>query len=109
MIPKPGKAVRGSRSGRPIMALLDLLGRRWALRILWELRGGPLTFAELQARCDAMSPSVLNQRINELRETRIVEHQRGGYRLSAEGMSLLESLAPLREWAKRWARRGELD
>jgi len=29
--------VRGSRSGRPIMALLDLLGRRWTLRIIWEL------------------------------------------------------------------------
>ena len=32
------RTVRGSRSGRPIMALLDLLGRRWTLRILWELR-----------------------------------------------------------------------
>ena len=32
-------SVRGSRTGRPIMALLDLLGRRWTLRILWELRG----------------------------------------------------------------------
>jgi DNA-binding HxlR family transcriptional regulator len=40
--PRPGTKVRGSSGGRPIMALLDLLGRRWALRILWELRGGPL-------------------------------------------------------------------
>ena len=31
--PKPGTRVRGSRTGKPIMALLDLLGRRWALRI----------------------------------------------------------------------------
>jgi len=87
------------------MALLDLLGRRWALRILWELRRGPLTFAELKERCDAMSPSVLNQRINELRETRIVEHERGGYRLTPEGKRLLAALAPLDEWAKRWSRR----
>jgi DNA-binding HxlR family transcriptional regulator len=105
MIPKPGRAVRGSRSGRPIMALLDLLGRRWTLRILWELRRGPLTFAELQARCDAMSPSVLNQRINELRENRILIHQQGGYRLSVEGVGLLGALAPLDDWSKRWARR----
>jgi DNA-binding HxlR family transcriptional regulator len=88
------------------MALLDLLGRRWTLRILWELRRGPLTFAELQARCDAMSPSVLNQRINELRENRILIHQQGGYRLSPEGVRLLAALAPLADWAKRWARRG---
>lgn len=52
--PKPGHKVRGSDTGRPIMALLDLLGRRWALRIIWELRATPLTFRELRTRCDAM-------------------------------------------------------
>ena len=104
MIPKPGRPARGSRTGRPLMALLDLLGRRWALRVLWELRRGPLTFAELQRRCDAMSPSVLNQRISELREARIIAHTQGGYRLTAEGKKLLASIAPLTEWARRWAR-----
>jgi DNA-binding HxlR family transcriptional regulator len=87
------------------MALLDLLGRRWTLRILWELRRGPFTFAELQARCDTMSPSVLNQRIGELRDSRIIEHRGDGYELTAEGKSLLASIAPLDDWAKRWARR----
>jgi DNA-binding HxlR family transcriptional regulator len=53
--PRPGAPVRGSATGRPIMALLDLLGRRWALRIIWELRDGPLTFRDLQAACDGMS------------------------------------------------------
>jgi len=86
------------------MALLDLLGRRWTLRVLWELRRGPLTFAELQRRCDAMSPSVLNQRISELRVARIIAHAGGGYRLTAEGKKLLASIAPLDKWAKRWAR-----
>ena len=37
------RSVRGSRTGRPIMALLDLLGRRWSLRIIWELREASLT------------------------------------------------------------------
>jgi len=58
------------------MALLDLLGRRWALRVMWELRSGPLTFRELRERCDGMSPSVLNDRLLELREADIVEHHR---------------------------------
>ena len=61
------RPVRGSSSGRPIMALLDLLGRRWALRLIWELREGPLVFRALQARC-GVSPSVLNTRLAELRE-----------------------------------------
>ena len=37
MSSKAKGSVRGSRTGRRIMALLDLLGRRWTLRILWEL------------------------------------------------------------------------
>src|SRR5947209_19457883 len=65
-IPRPGRQVRGSRHGRPIMALLDLLGRRWTLRLIWELRERPLTFRELQACCGSMSSSVLNQRLAEL-------------------------------------------
>ena len=54
------------------MALLDLLGRRWSLRILWELREEPGGFRALQARCDSMSPSVLSQRLGELQEAEIV-------------------------------------
>ncbi|MGH2892915.1 MAG: winged helix-turn-helix transcriptional regulator [Solirubrobacteraceae bacterium] len=89
------------------MALLDLLGRRWALRILWELRRGEsLTFRELQARCAEVSSSVLNDRLRELRTAGIVAAQAGqGYSLTREGLRLIEDLAPLDGWAKRWARR----
>ena len=105
--PRPGRPARGSATGRPIMALLDLLGRRWALRVLWELRAGePLTFRELQARCSEVSSSVLNDRLRELRGAGIVEAERGrGYSLTPEGSRLLEDLAPLDDWARRWARR----
>jgi DNA-binding HxlR family transcriptional regulator len=87
------------------MALLDLLGRRWALRILWELRQGPSTFAALQARCDGMSPSVLNQRVAELREAGVVELGDGGYALTPAGVELCRPLGELDAWAKRWAAR----
>ena len=101
--PKPGQPVRGSQTGRPIMALLDLLGRRWVLRVIWELRGEPLTFRELRERCDAMSPTVLNQRLHELRDTGIVEIAvSGGYALSAAGVSLLASMMPLVAWSEQW-------
>ena len=101
--PKPGAPVRGSRTGRPIMAALDLLGRRWALRVLWELRDGrPVSFRELRERCDSMSTSVLNQRLTELREAGVVETGEGGYRLTRRGRQLHEALAPLDGWAKRW-------
>src|SRR5690349_8624017 len=66
--PLPGRTVRGSTQGRPIMAALDLLGRRWTLRVLWELRDGPLGFRAIQAACDDMSSSVLRDRLHELTE-----------------------------------------
>lgn len=100
--PLPGRPVRGSATGRPIMALLDLLGRRWALRILWELRTGEPTFRELQHRCGGVSSSVLSGRLRELSEAGIVAHTGRGYALTPAGDDLLARLRSLSEWAARW-------
>lgn len=98
------RGVRGSRTGRPIMAVLDLLGRRWMLRVLWQLRDGPLTFRALREQCDDVSPSVLNTRLAEMRAAGLVEARTDeGYALTGEGGRLLEVLAPLNGWAGRWA------
>lgn len=102
--PLPGRAVRGSRTGRPVMALLDLLGRRGALRLLWELRDGhPQSFRLLRASAGDMSPSVLNDRLKELREAALVALGEGGYALTPHGASLLRHLAPLNRWAEGWS------
>ncbi len=84
------------------MALLDLLGRRWAMRAIWELRDGPLTFRELQRACGGISSSVLNDRLRELRAAGIVQD---GYELTPAGHDLLAAYKPLGEWARRWAER----
>lgn len=87
------------------MVLLDQLGRRWSLRILWELRLDALNFRELQSACDGASPSVLNTRLRELRDLQLVEHAPGkGYALSRMGQDLLRHFEPLSEWAAQWAR-----
>ncbi len=104
-IPRPGRPVRGSRSGAPIMALFDLLGRRWSMGVLWTLsEGDPCTFRELQGRCENISPTVLNARLKELRESGLVEHDGLGYRATATGRELYELLVPLGQWSKTWAR-----
>jgi DNA-binding HxlR family transcriptional regulator len=90
------------------MALLDLLGRRWALRVIWELREDTLTFRELQEACGGISSSVLNQRLAELRHAGVVEPgEDGGFRLSTEGERLIEVYRPLDAWARRWAKRAQ--
>ncbi len=103
-IPLPGQPVKGSTSGRPIMAALDLLGRRWSLRIIWELRDAPVGFREMQARCGGMSPTVLSTRLKELEAARIIaadEDRR--WRLTATGQDLIKAFGPLHTWAERWA------
>ncbi|MCK1362449.1 winged helix-turn-helix transcriptional regulator [Bradyrhizobium sp. 199] len=96
---------RGSRTGRPVMALLDLLGRRWSLRILWELRGEPLTSRALRTACDEASPTVLQARLTELREAGFVElGEGGGYGLTPLGRELCATFMPLHRFAERWRR-----
>ena len=98
------KRVRGSSTGRPIMALLDLLGRRWTLRIVWELREEPKRFRELQDLIGA-SPTIVNTRLAELREAKLVElDEATGYRLTALGNELLRLFLPLHVWSEKCAK-----
>ena len=102
--PVPGRPVRGSQTGRPIMAAFDLLGRRWALRILWELRDGPLGFRALQERCDDISPTVLNTRLGELRLAGLIEQDESkAHQLTPLGRDLYRALKPLQSWSERWS------
>lgn len=84
------------------MAALDLLGRRGALRILWELREGRvLTFRVLQAAAE-LPPGTLNARLSELRAADLVAAE-GGYRLDTRGAELITALWPLMAWSEAWA------
>lgn len=82
------------------MKVLDVLGRRWSLRILWELRDGPLTFRRLREACDDVSPSSLNQRLADLRELGVVECRDEGYGLTTSGQELGRVLLALCQWAE---------
>jgi len=101
------RRVRGSRTGRPVMALLDLLGKRWTLRIVWELREDrALTSRALRNACDEASPTVLNERLQELREAGFVAlGEAGGYALTPLGKELAAHVMPLHWFAEKWRKR----
>jgi DNA-binding HxlR family transcriptional regulator len=102
--PQPGNPVRGSTTGRPLMAALDLLGRRWTLRLLWELRDGPLGPRTMLAICDGLSSSVLYRRIRDLEVAGLAQRQSDGtYTLTGLGHELSHAMSPLNQWAKKWA------
>ncbi len=102
-IPTPGEKVRGSETGSPIMAILDLLGRKWALGIIWNMSFEPVKFRELQSRCQSISPAILNSRIKDLREAGIIKRTLDGYILDKKGIELQQILKPLDKWSTDWA------
>jgi DNA-binding HxlR family transcriptional regulator len=88
-------------STRPVESVLDLLGRRWALRLVWELRRSAVAFSELRRRT-GISPSVLSGRLGELVDAGVIERDAGGrYRLSGRGRELARILYELNRWAEQ--------
>ncbi len=85
---------------RPVMRVLDVLGRRWTLRVLWELRSGPRTFRALRQDCDDVSPTSLNQRLTELRDLGVVSSSDHGYTLTPSGKRLAKIVLALHRWAE---------
>src|SRR3954467_5619742 len=93
------KPSRESTTTRALADLFDLIGRRWTLRILWELRGRTLSFNELRRAVGGMSQSVLVTGVAEFFGAGLVDNAPRGYLLTAEGRALVEQLAPLAGWA----------
>jgi DNA-binding HxlR family transcriptional regulator len=88
---------------RPIMALIDLLGRKWLMRIIWELKAGACTFRELQNKCGEISPTIVNKRLKELVEARLIRKVKPvGYQLTPLGEELIQLFYPINEWVYRW-------
>lgn len=85
------------------MALFDLLGRSWALGVIWQLSSGPLTFRQIQEKCEGVSPTVLNKRIKELTVSNLVQKGPSGYQLTATGSELFKLLKPFGAWSHKWA------
>tara|TARA_R110002049_G_scaffold219404_3_gene391083 strand:- start:4161 stop:4463 length:303 start_codon:yes stop_codon:yes gene_type:complete len=86
-----------------IAEIVDLLSKKWVMRIIWELRSHPLTFRELQAACDGLSPTVLNNRLKLLQEAQLAQRDSSrGYALTEVGQDLLEVYKPLNRWAIAW-------
>jgi DNA-binding HxlR family transcriptional regulator len=86
------------------MAAFDLLGRRWAMGIIWNLSKGPATFRALQSSCETISPSILNSRLKDLRDAGLLERASEGYQLTSMGEELFRLLQPLGEWSISWAK-----
>ena len=95
--------IPNSISGTPLLVLFDLLGKRWTMRILWEMRFGAIHFRALQDKGGGISPTMLNRRLKELQEHKLVALSEDGYYFTELGQSLFEVMLPLADWAQHWA------
>ena len=90
------------------MALFDLLGRRWAMGIIWNLAAGPVTFRALQAprtrKSSTISPSILSARLKDLQEAKLVERTLKGYVLTDLGKELFALIEPLDAYSLKWGK-----
>lgn len=84
----------------------DLLGRRWALALLYASHAGAVRFNEFRQVLGEIPPRTLAQRLSELEEAGLLERRvvdsrppRVEYRLTAEGRRLKSVVDALRRWA----------
>jgi DNA-binding HxlR family transcriptional regulator len=85
----------------PLAGVLDVLARRGALAVFRALTGGPVTERALAARLRSYAPSVVAQRVADLRRLGAVEvvPETGDLRLSPPGRRLQGLLDALERWA----------
>ena len=91
----------------PVELTLDVMGRKWQPRILWELRAGPRRFNSLMHAVTNVSHKVLTQQLRSLEHDRLISrrvvdgHARSvEYSLTEFGRTLRPSLNALAKWAK---------
>jgi DNA-binding HxlR family transcriptional regulator len=92
----------------PVARALDIIGERWSLLILRDLRRfGPLRFRDFEERLPGLAPNTLSARLKSLEghgviATRLYEQHppRYEYFLTDKGKSLAPVIRALYEWGE---------
>jgi DNA-binding HxlR family transcriptional regulator len=102
--------IRRRRQWSPDARALGIVGDRWILLIARELAFGALRLSELQRAFPGMSTGALEQRLNRMTsEGLVIRHRyaevppRVEFELTDSGRDMLAILAPMVQWALRWA------
>ncbi|MDQ8707914.1 winged helix-turn-helix transcriptional regulator [Streptomyces sp. LHD-70] len=92
----------------PIAHALDMIGERWALLVVRELRLGQRRYADLAAALPDIGPSVLTQRLRDLERVGVLRRRTlpppaaaKVYELTPWGAELEPVFAALRRWGMR--------
>ena len=90
----------------PTRQVVNRIGDRWSLLVLYALEGGTLRFQELRRAVDGVSQKMLTQTLRLLERDGLVRREvfpsvppRVEYSLTPLGQSLSGRVAAIREWA----------
>ena len=91
----------------PLEGVIHTISRKWTLQIVTLIGNhGSLRYSEIQGMCSGISPTVLAERLKELKGEGILNRQafaeippRVEYSLTEEGTDLRELITPLMTWA----------
>lgn len=92
----------------PIERTLNVIGKKWVMLILRDLRGGTKRFTDLLHSLHGISPKTLSERLKELEEDGLIVRRafaeippRVEYSLTEKGRSLNGILDALMEWGNK--------
>jgi DNA-binding HxlR family transcriptional regulator len=103
------------RTACPVAAFQKLISGKYKLRILWDLKDGPLRYNEIRSgllRGDVgtreIAPRVLSRELKALAEAGLIDRKDFGivppkveYRLTRKGQSFIPVVDSIRKWGHR--------
>jgi DNA-binding HxlR family transcriptional regulator len=104
--------------GCPVAAFQKLISGKYKLRIIWDLKDGPLRYGEIRSGLlrgaggtQEIAPRVLSRELKALTQSGLIDRKDYGvvppkveYRLTRKGQSFVPVIAAIRDWGSRHLR-----
>jgi len=101
--------------GCPVMAFQKLIAGKYKLRIVWDLKDGPLRYGEIRTGLlrgalgtKEIAPRVLSRELKALTQSGLIERKDFGtvppkveYRLTRKGQSFVPVIDTIQKWGHR--------
>ena len=99
----------------PVAAFQKMISGKYKLRIVWDLKDGPLRYGEIRSGLltgsdgtREIAPRVLSRELKALAQTGLIDRRDYGvvppkvdYRLTRKGQSFIPVIAAIRKWGDR--------
>src|SRR3979409_702449 len=113
--PKRANARFALTCGCPVAAFQKMISGKYKLRIVWDLKDGPLRYGEIRTGLlrgligsAEIAPRVLSRELKAITETGLIDRRDFGvvppkveYRLTRKGRSFVPGISAIRNWGTR--------